>query len=882
MMRQFNYLQRRKISIFALFLITTVFLFSIPGFVDESLARCPDDLTVDFTWTPQTPKQYEPITFTLDASCSGNGCVVTRYQFGYTDGESFYGWDSEKEVAGANTYTGTYTYTFNRVPPSYNGYTPDFFIGFRVWCSDNSFNDYTDWWYQRKEKHKKVTIQPADTTTGGGVNSTADKDDSDLTDGVCNTGFKVLRDSVEEPECTLRAAMQEANKKSGKDRIAFAIPISDPGYSESIFTIRPQKPLPAINEAVAIDASTQSSGKIVLNGGSAGADANGLDITTSDVTVKGLIIQGFKGNGVTFENEGVINLSDMEVVENCGWGILANGSIDLGASSSARINKISNNGKDAGCSGGGIWSYNGHVAANLIRVEGNGGPGILSWEDVTLDAGAQVNNNKGPGIQSFVGSVSIDPSADADLPLQVIGNKGYGIWAGAGYSRESDPPSGPAIRIGSHIEVRDNGKWGMYAKGKVLINDIGGGISGSKGISVISNNGNGSECWVIETRDGTLTQVDCQAAGKSVKFGGGGIMSYEGYVDANHIKVIGNGGPGILSWEDVTLDAGAQVNNNKGPGIQSFVGSVSIDPSADADLPLQVIGNKGYGIWAGAGYSRESDPPSGPAIRIGSHIEVRDNGKWGMYAKGKVLINDIGGGISGSKGISVISNNGNGSECRVIETRDGTLTQVDCQAAEGSGGVWSDSGYIIANNIKVADNGGPGIKAFDAVTIYIGQFCNNTGGDIIANGPKDLQDVIQQCGPDITITISSNEISYSPGDTLTLSVSINNLSSEPQLVDAYLGLIFPDGSLYFFDSSMANLKPAKSDDPRTFTPVRSSLSLSPGYQLPFTNFFSLVLPQDFPAGTYTAFAVFAEAGSVQAGTPKLIGDISRAPFTFSR
>ena len=86
----------------------------------------------------------------------------------------------------------------------------------------------------------------------------------------------------------------------------------------------------------------------------------------------------------------------------------------------------------------------------------------------------------------------------------------------------------------------------------------------------------------------------------------------------------------------------------------------------------------------------------------------------------------------------------------------------------------------------------------------------------------------------------------------------------------------------FFDSSLANLKPAKSDDPRSFTPVRSSLSLSPGYQLPSTNFFSLVLPQDFPTGTYTAFAAFAEAGSVQAGTPKLIEDISLAPFTFRR
>ena len=134
----------------------------------------------------------------------------------------------------------------------------------------------------------------------------------------------------------------------------------------------------------------------------------------------------------------------------------------------------------------------------------------------------------------------------------------------------------------------------------------------------------------------------------------------------------------------------------------------------------------------------------------------------------------------------------------------------------------------------------------------------------------------------LNITISSNKNSYSAGDTLTLSVSINNLSPSSQVVDAFLGIIFPDGSAYFLDSSLAELVPARLDDTRTFTPVRTSLEIGSGYQLPATNFFSLRLTTDFPAGTYTAFAAFAKAGSVQAGSPGLLGDISLAPFAFTR
>ena len=135
-----------------------------------------------------------------------------------------------------------------------------------------------------------------------------------------------------------------------------------------------------------------------------------------------------------------------------------------------------------------------------------------------------------------------------------------------------------------------------------------------------------------------------------------------------------------------------------------------------------------------------------------------------------------------------------------------------------------------------------------------------------------------------SITISTNKSSYSPGDTLSLSFSLSNPTATTQIADVFLGIIAPDGSIYFFDSSpfLPKLVPARADDPRTFTPASTSLELSPGYDFPLTPFFSISLPTGLPEGTYQALAALAEPGSVQAGSPKIIGNISLAPFSFTR
>lgn len=84
------------------------------------------------------------------------------------------------------------------------------------------------------------------------VNSTGDANDVDDMDGVCDTGNTVTVDGNDVPECTLRAAIQDANKvDDGADTIEFNIPGNGP------HSIPINVDLPDIGAQITIDGTTQ-------------------------------------------------------------------------------------------------------------------------------------------------------------------------------------------------------------------------------------------------------------------------------------------------------------------------------------------------------------------------------------------------------------------------------------------------------------------------------------------------------------------------------------------------------------------------------------------------------------------------------------------------
>src|SRR5262249_52301482 len=95
---------------------------------------------------------------------------------------------------------------------------------------------------------------------------------------------------------SLRQAILDANDTAGANRIEFNI------SGTGVHTIQPGSALPALTGTVAIDGTTEpgyaGSPLIVLNGGAAGATANGLTLQGNGSAVKGLVINGFAQAGL--------------------------------------------------------------------------------------------------------------------------------------------------------------------------------------------------------------------------------------------------------------------------------------------------------------------------------------------------------------------------------------------------------------------------------------------------------------------------------------------------------------------------------------------------------------------------------------------------------
>ncbi len=187
------------------------------------------------------------------------------------------------------------------------------------------------------------------------VNSTGDDPDINTADGVCDTGNMVGG----EPECTLCAAIQQANaianaNGSTPDEILFDIPAEDPnhlyylddGIPDSVtqtigittaiddgsisgidpdwpnswYSIAPDKTLPEITDPVVIDAYSQNGAsvningvgqglttilRIELNGNNAGRNFEGmLNPTAGGCIIKGLAINRVDGPPIRLADAG--------------------------------------------------------------------------------------------------------------------------------------------------------------------------------------------------------------------------------------------------------------------------------------------------------------------------------------------------------------------------------------------------------------------------------------------------------------------------------------------------------------------------------------------------------------------------------------------------
>ncbi len=189
------------------------------------------------------------------------------------------------------------------------------------------------------------------------VNSAADTPDANQGDYICDVDL-----GTPGSQCTLRAAIQEANVNPSADTITFSI---GTGAQTISFT----DGVPTIAFPVTIDGYTQPGASVntLPTGNNAvllieldgtNANSNAIEIFASNCTVKGLIINRFLAKGILLQN------GDGNIIQGNFIGTNAAGTAKLANNGGISINNSSNN----------IIGGTAPAARNLIS--GNNGPGI--------------------------------------------------------------------------------------------------------------------------------------------------------------------------------------------------------------------------------------------------------------------------------------------------------------------------------------------------------------------------------------------------------------------------------------------------------------------------------------------------------------------------
>ena len=196
--------------------------------------------------------------------------------------------------------------------------------------------------------------------------------------------------------CTLRAAIQAANAYGDSAAIHFAIPTPSP-------TIQPTTPLPAVTNAVTIDATTELGAlgpPIVLDGSL--TEGDGLVITADNATVRGFVIEHFGGIGI-------------HVLGGTGDTITGN-FVGLGPSGLTA----------AGNGGDGIRIENGAQAdVHGNAVGGNGGHGIFLLGTTGSTVQANSSGTDAAGTHA-IGNAIDGIAVDGGSGNRIVGNTASG------------------------------------------------------------------------------------------------------------------------------------------------------------------------------------------------------------------------------------------------------------------------------------------------------------------------------------------------------------------------------------------------------------------------------------------------------------------------
>lgn len=173
------------------------------------------------------------------------------------------------------------------------------------------------------------------------VNTTGDAGDNNVGDGECSTGALIIISGLPlefGPECTLRAAIEEANANAGADIIRFSSILPTTVGKVEIY---PASPYPDITEALLIDGYSAWGYDIpdpdavpVINIGGAfvsTAEAAGLVIASGadDTTLQGLAVFQFPGTSIFVNGASNVTIEGSHIGLNRGVFVRGSGYIGI-------------------------------------------------------------------------------------------------------------------------------------------------------------------------------------------------------------------------------------------------------------------------------------------------------------------------------------------------------------------------------------------------------------------------------------------------------------------------------------------------------------------------------------------------------------------------
>ncbi|MEZ4701676.1 MAG: T9SS type A sorting domain-containing protein [Rhodothermales bacterium] len=307
------------------------------------------------------------------------------------------------------------------------------------------------------------------------VNDTRDLEDDSASDEVCDVDANEAGE-----QCTLRAAIQEANRRGG-GTITFDLPgsavpsiqIGDVG-------------LPPVESRITLDATTQSGGwvELVGPGVESASEITGIEIASGGggSIVRGLVIHGFRKSGIALASG-----ADGNVIEGNRIGTDVTGTLARGNGMGTSILPYSDFNFDPTV-GGINWpgllieSSNNRIEGNTIA--GNYGPSLFSGNtgvDVLIlpyaDTNVLVGNRIGVGVDDEpIALPTPSDLFDIYIGLWILGAKNNHIGEGGEPGGPTSCQLSTCNRIAGHqVEIRlgtRDSKWPVPTSGTLITGNV--------------------------------------------------------------------------------------------------------------------------------------------------------------------------------------------------------------------------------------------------------------------------------------------------------------------------------------------------------------------------------------------------------------------------